>query len=69
MQSARRAALSVLASVRAAAGGLDQIAAWATVTGLVQAERGYAQTTAIINSFSQVLVDVFGPTAGAGAGP
>jgi enamine deaminase RidA (YjgF/YER057c/UK114 family) len=64
MESARRAALSVLASVRAAAGGLDQIAAWATVTGFVQAEPGYAQTTAIINSFSQVLFDVFGPTTG-----
>jgi enamine deaminase RidA (YjgF/YER057c/UK114 family) len=64
MESARRAALSVLASVRGAVGDLDQIAAWATVTGFVQAEPGYAQTTAIINSFSQVLIDVFGASAG-----
>lgn len=61
MQSARRAALSVLASVRAAVGDLDRIAAWATVTGFVQAQPGYAQTTAIINGFSQVLIDVFCP--------
>ncbi len=64
MESARRAALSVLASVRDAVGDLDRIAAWATVTGFVQAEPGYAQTTAIINSFSQVLIDVFGDSAG-----
>ncbi len=64
MESARRAALSVLASVRAAVGDLDRIAAWATVTGFVQAEPGYAYTTAIINSFSQVLIDVFGATVG-----
>jgi enamine deaminase RidA (YjgF/YER057c/UK114 family) len=64
MESARRAALSVLASVRGAVGDLDRIAAWATVTGFVQAEPGYAQTTAIINSFSQVLIDVFGASAG-----
>lgn len=64
MESARRAALSVLASVREAVGDLDQIAAWATVTGFVLAEPGYAQTTAIINSFSQVIIDVFGATAG-----
>ena len=64
MQSARRAALSMLASVRAAVGDLDRIAAWATVTGFVQAQPGYAQTTAIINSFSQVLIDVFGASAG-----
>jgi hypothetical protein len=50
MDSARRAALSVLASVRGAVGDLDRIAAWATVTGFVQAEPGYPQTTAIINT-------------------
>jgi enamine deaminase RidA (YjgF/YER057c/UK114 family) len=64
MDSARRTALSVLASVRGAVGDLDRIAAWATVTGFVQAEPGYAQTTVIINSFSQVLIDVFGASAG-----
>ena len=44
-KSARLAALSVLASVRAAIGDLDLVTAWVTVTGFVQAEPGYAQTT------------------------
>lgn len=64
MQSARLAALSVLSSVRDALGDLDRVAAWATVTGFVRAEPGYAQTTAIINSFSQVVIDVFGASIG-----
>jgi len=63
-RSAQLAALSVLASVRDAVGGLDRIAAWASVTGFVQAQPGYAATTAIVNGFSQVIIDVFGPAAG-----
>ena len=64
MQSARLAALAVMSSVRGVIGDLDQIDAWVTVTGFVQARPGYAQTTAIINSFSQVVIDVFGIRAG-----
>jgi enamine deaminase RidA (YjgF/YER057c/UK114 family) len=64
MQSARLAALAVISSVRGVIGDLDQIDAWVTVTGFVQAQPGYAQTTAIINSFSQVIIDAFGIRAG-----
>jgi enamine deaminase RidA (YjgF/YER057c/UK114 family) len=62
--SARLAALSVLASVRDAVGDLDRTGAWASVTGFVQAQPGYPATTAVINGFSQVIIDVFGPGAG-----
>jgi len=63
-QSARLAALSVISSVREAIGDLDRVAAWVTVSGFVQAEPGYAQTTAAINAFSQVVIDVFGDDVG-----
>jgi enamine deaminase RidA (YjgF/YER057c/UK114 family) len=63
-KSARLAALSVLASVRAAIGDLDLVTAWVTVTGFVQAEPGYAQTTAVVNGFSDVILDVFGEEVG-----
>jgi enamine deaminase RidA (YjgF/YER057c/UK114 family) len=63
-ESARMAALSVMASVRAAVGDLDRIAAWVTVSGFVQTEPGYARTTAVMNGFSEVVVDVFGPVIG-----
>jgi enamine deaminase RidA (YjgF/YER057c/UK114 family) len=58
--SAWAAALSVIASVRAAIGDLDQVTAWLSVTGFVNAAPGYERTTAVLNAFSQVVVDVFG---------
>lgn len=63
-QSARLAALSVMAGVEQAVGDLDRIDAWLTVTGFVQAEPGYPKTTAVLNSFSEVVLDVFGPVVG-----
>lgn len=63
-QSARLAALAVLAGVERAVGDLDRVDAWLTVTGFVQAEPGYARTTAVLNSFSEVVLDVFGPAVG-----
>jgi enamine deaminase RidA (YjgF/YER057c/UK114 family) len=65
--SARLAALSVISSVQAAVGDLDRVAAWATVSGFVQAEPGYAQTTAVINAFSETIVAVFGEQVGSHA--
>src|SRR5664279_1609351 len=62
--SARAAALSVLASVKRAIGELDRITAWVTVTGFVQSEPGYAQTTAVMNAFSELVVEVFGDEIG-----
>lgn len=66
-QSARLVAASVIADVERAVGDLDRIDAWVSVTGFVQAEAGYARTTAVLNSFSQVVLDVFGPEVGAHA--
>lgn len=63
-ESARRAALSVIGSVQLAIGDLDRIAAWVMVNGFVQAEPGYPDTTAVINAFSQVVIDVFGDDVG-----
>jgi enamine deaminase RidA (YjgF/YER057c/UK114 family) len=63
-ESARLAALSVIASVRDVIDDLDRISAWASVTGFVQAQPGYPATTAIINGFSRVIIDVFGTAAG-----
>ncbi len=65
--SARLAALSVISSVRAVVGDLDRVAAWVTVSGFVQAEPGYAQTTAVVNAFSRLVIDVFGDEVGAHA--
>jgi enamine deaminase RidA (YjgF/YER057c/UK114 family) len=63
-RSARLAALSVLASVERAIGDLDRIEAWLTVTGFVNAVAGYDKTTAVLNAFSETVLDVFGTTVG-----
>lgn len=65
--SARSAALSVIGSVRHAIGDLDRIEAWLTVSGFVNATPGYARTTAVINAFSEVVLDVFGEDIGSHA--
>lgn len=62
--SAVSATLSILASLRRAIGDLDRIAAWLVVSGFVNAEPGYAQSTAVMNPASDLLLDLHGPDAG-----
>lgn len=63
-QSARQAALAVLASLKTALGDLDRVAAWLVVNGHINAEPGYAQTTAVINPVSELITELYGPDAG-----
>ena len=65
--SARLTALAVIAALRNAIGDLDRIAGWTTVTGFVNADPGFAQTTAVLNPFSDLILQVFGPDIGAHA--
>ena len=66
-ESARLTALAVIAGLREAIGDLDRIAGWAMVNGFVNADPGFAQTTLVLNPFSDLIVDVFGPDIGAHA--
>jgi YjgF/chorismate_mutase-like, putative endoribonuclease len=66
-RSARLAALTIIADVCRAVGDLDRIAHWVTVSGSVNAQPGYANTTAVMNAFSEVVLEVFGPEVGAHA--
>ncbi|AYJ50756.1 RidA family protein [Rhodococcus sp. P1Y] len=65
--AARDTALAVLGSVSRAIGDLDRISAWLTVTGSVNADHGFTQTTTAINGFSDLILQVFGPEIGAHA--
>jgi hypothetical protein len=40
---------------------------WLVVNGLVNAEPGYPQTTAVMNPVSELILDLYGPEAGAHA--
>jgi enamine deaminase RidA (YjgF/YER057c/UK114 family) len=57
----------VIAGLKHAIGDLDRIAGWAMVNGFVNADPGYAQTTLVLNPFSDLILDVFGPEVGAHA--
>lgn len=59
-RSAVAAMLAILGAVQRTIGDLDRIVGWATVNGFVQAEPGYAYTTAVLNPVSELLHQVFG---------
>ena len=62
--SARSALLALLASLKRAIGDLDNVAAWLTVNGFVNADPGYAQTTLVMNPVSELLLELYGPDSG-----
>ena len=64
--SARLATLAILASLRAEIGDLDRVT-WLLVSGFVNADPGYAQTTMVMNPSSELILDLYGSDAGAHA--
>jgi enamine deaminase RidA (YjgF/YER057c/UK114 family) len=65
--SARLATLAVLASLKTALGDLDRVSAWLMVNGYVNAEPGYPHTTAVMNPFSELIIDLYGTDTGSHA--
>ena len=63
-QSARLVALSMLGSLERALGSLDRIGAWLRVFGMVNAAPGFTDEPRVINGFSDLILDVFGPEVG-----
>jgi hypothetical protein len=63
-EAARLTALSVLGSLQRALGDLDRIRAWVRVFGMVQSAAGFQRQPAVINGFSDLVLQVFGPQVG-----
>ena len=64
-EAARLTALSMLGSLQRALGDLDRIAAWTRVFGMVNSAPGFNRQPAVINGFSDLIIEVFGPDIGA----
>jgi enamine deaminase RidA (YjgF/YER057c/UK114 family) len=64
-QMARLVGLSILGDLKRAIGDLDRIAAWLRVLGMVNVAPGFNQTTAVINGFSEFIIELYGPERGA----
>jgi hypothetical protein len=63
--AARLTALSILGSLQRALGNLDRIAAWSRVFGMVNSAPGFNQQPSVINGFSDLILELFGPEVGA----
>lgn len=62
--AARAIALSVLANLRAEIGTLDRVAGWTRVFGMVNSVPGFTEQHVVMNGFSDVILEVFGPEIG-----
>jgi enamine deaminase RidA (YjgF/YER057c/UK114 family) len=65
--AARLTALAMLASLRRELGDLDRVTAWLRVFGMVNAAPGFTTTPAVINGFSDLILELWGPEAGSHA--
>jgi hypothetical protein len=63
--AARLTALAMLGSLQRALGDLDRITAWMRVFGMVASAPGFDRQPAVINGFSDLILEVFGPDIGA----
>ncbi len=66
-QAARLTALSILGSLQREIGDLDRVARWVRVFGMVNSAPGFNQQPSVINGFSDLILELFGPQAGAHA--
>src|SRR5215475_7403460 len=62
--AARQAGLIMLSKVRGALGSLDRVKRVVKVLGMVNAADGFGETPQVINGFSDLMVEVFGESAG-----
>ena len=64
-EGARLTALSILGSLQRALGDLDRVTAWLRVFGMVNAAPGFNDLPTVINGFSDLVLDLYGPERGA----
>jgi enamine deaminase RidA (YjgF/YER057c/UK114 family) len=63
-QSARIVALTILGSLKRALGDLDRVRQWNRVFGMVNSAPGFNRQPAVINGFSDLILELYGPEAG-----
>jgi enamine deaminase RidA (YjgF/YER057c/UK114 family) len=65
--AAKLTALSMLGYLKRELGDLDRISHWVRIFGMVNSAPGFVQQPAVINGFSDLILELFGPEAGAHA--
>jgi hypothetical protein len=64
-RAARLTALSILGSLKRSLGDLDRIAAWTRIFGMVNSAPGFNRQPSVINGFSDLILELYGPIVGA----
>jgi enamine deaminase RidA (YjgF/YER057c/UK114 family) len=65
--AARLTGLAILGSLKRELGSLDRIACWIRIFGMVNSAPGFTRQPAVINGFTDLIVEVFGAERGAHA--
>jgi enamine deaminase RidA (YjgF/YER057c/UK114 family) len=63
-QAARLVGLSIFASLQQELGDLDRVKSWVKVLGMVQCGAGFDKPPAVINGFTDLVLEVWGDPAG-----
>jgi enamine deaminase RidA (YjgF/YER057c/UK114 family) len=63
-EAARATGLAMFASLRQELGDLDRVTRWIKALGLVNCAPGFNQTPAVMNGFTNLVLDLWGPDAG-----
>jgi len=66
-RAARLTGLAILGSLHRELGDLDRIASWVRIFGMVNSAPGFDRQPAVINGFTDLIVEVFGKDVGAHA--
>jgi len=61
---ARLTALAILGSLKRELGELDRVSAWLRVFGMVNSAPGFNQQPAVINGFTELIVELYGAQRG-----
>jgi enamine deaminase RidA (YjgF/YER057c/UK114 family) len=61
---ARNVALAILGSLQRALGDLERVRRWQRVFGMVNSAPGFNQQPAVINGFSDLILELYGPESG-----
>ena len=63
-EAARLTTLSILASLRRELGDLDRVTQWVKALGLVQCAPGFDKPPAVVNGFTDLVLELWGDPAG-----
>ncbi|MFC1836382.1 RidA family protein [Thermodesulfobacteriota bacterium] len=63
-EAARLTGLAILSSLKRELGELDRVGTWLRVFGMVNSAPGFGKQPAVINGFSELILELYGPERG-----